>query len=97
MTTINFTGKSTTSAKFAEKKAKDLAKILGKQTPPQKNIIENFPTGKEFGKRFLEFSKKTEAQKATTDDLLFSLEEQIRLEPQNIELRKAYDAIKSSL
>ena len=74
-----------------------LTKLLTEHNIPQRNNIEKLTTQKELGKQFLEGSKKTDAQKAAMKDLLASLEEQIALEPQNIELRQAYEAIKSSL
>lgn len=100
MTAINFTANPVTSQKLAAEKLarlQELKPLKELSKPAQKNNIEKLPTQKEFGKRFLEISKKTDAQKAATEDLLLALEEQMRLEPQNIELRKAYDAIKSSL
>ena len=100
MSAINFKANPITSQKLvAEKMAKlqeyEISKSLVKNNTQklQQHIKDKLPLTilKDSS------SKKTVEEKAVIDDLLFNLEDQIALEPRNIELRKAYESIKSQL
>ena len=54
-------------------------------------------THPEIAKTITESTKELKKNKTAINDLLHNIEEQIALEPLNIELRQAYEAIKSSL
>ena len=87
------------SSNFNENQIKELAKPAQKnniekltKNDPNLNVIDDLKTCLKSV-----CAKESEKEKTAMRDLLNSLEAQIELEPQNIELRQAYEAIKSCL
>ncbi len=100
MTAINFTANPITSQKLVAQKLARLQEYKISKSIVKDNAqkLQQNNSGKLPITNLQNIgSQKTVEEKAVIDDFLINLEEQIALEPKNVELRKAYETFKSNL